>query len=72
MSERDVSEGRDTSHRGAWFRLPGKTRWHSEAHREYGVLWSLCGVRAIAMQAETKKSLGEEDLACVRCTGMRD
>ncbi len=72
MSERDVSEGRDTSHRGSWFRLPGKTRWHSEAHREYGVLWSLCGVRTIAMQAETKENLGEDDLACVRCTGMRD
>ncbi|GAB6063771.1 hypothetical protein [Deferrisoma palaeochoriense] len=72
MKQGETGEGKDVSHRGSWFRLPGKTRWHSEAHREYGVLWSLCGVRTIALQAETKEELGPEDQACVRCAGMRD
>ncbi len=64
--------GRDTSHRGTWFRLPGKSRWHSEAHREYGVLWSLCGIRAVAHEAETREELGEGDAACGRCASLRE
>ncbi len=58
---------RDTSHRGAWFRLPGRSRWHSEAHREYGVAWSLCGVRVVLLNAETKEKLDEADVPCGRC-----
>ncbi len=59
--------GRDTSHRGTWFRLPGRSRWHSEAHREYGVLWSLCGVRVVGHEAESKGTLDENDIPCGRC-----
>jgi len=74
MSNKPVSDsksGQDTSHRGACFRAPGRRMWHTEAHREYGVIWSLCGIRAVLLQAETKTALGEEDSLCTKCTGRR-
>jgi len=45
--------------------------WHVEAHREYGVIWSLCGMRAVLLQAETKSDLEEADTPCTKCTGRR-
>ncbi len=46
----------DTEHlfeEGNWFRQSGKGFWHLQAHKEYGVVWSLCGVRMVLAQAET-------------------
>jgi hypothetical protein len=60
---------RDTSHQGNWFCLPGRNTWHVEAHREYGVIWSTCGLRALAAKAETRGDLEEEEGRCSRCAG---
>jgi hypothetical protein len=61
--------GRDISHRGTWFRIPDRAMWHSEAHREYGVIWSKCGMRVLAAETEARKELSEEDTPCARCAG---
>ena len=74
MSKEPISKpkpGQDTSHRGAFFRAPDRRMWHVEAHREYGVVWSLCGIRTVLLQAETKTALAEEDTPCTKCTGRR-
>lgn len=63
--------GHDTSHRGAWFRTPGRGAWHTEAHREYGVVWSLCGMRTVLSQAETRGELAPGDTPCARCSGRK-
>jgi len=63
--------GQDISHRGALFRVPGRSMWHTEAHREYGVVWSLCGIRAVLLQSETKAALDEGDTPCTKCAGRR-
>ena len=58
MSSDDVTPPliQDTEHlveEGNWFRPSGKGFWHLQAHKEYGVVWSLCGVRMVLAQAET-------------------
>jgi len=63
--------GQDTSHRGGWFRVNGRGSWHTEAHREYGVLWSVCGVRAVLAQAEARTELGGEDARCTKCSSRK-
>ncbi len=63
--------GHDTSHRGGWFRMTGRGTWHTEAHREYGVVWSVCGVRAVLAQAETRTELGGEDKPCTKCAARK-
>ncbi len=60
-------DNRDTSHRGTLFRSPGRAMWHAEGHREYGVLWSVCGIRALAAQAETCTTLPEGGALCAKC-----
>lgn len=54
---------------GKWFRMTGKGFWHLEAHSEYGVVWSLCGVRMLRAQAETKTRLdtGGGQRPCANC-----
>ena len=54
---------------GDWFRQQGKGFWHLKTHQEYGVAWSLCGVRLVLSQAETKTILkGDDgDLPCTNC-----
>lgn len=54
-----------------WFRLPGKSQWHAMAHQEYGVVWSQCGLRVVAIEAETRKELTSEDQPCGRCAAHR-
>lgn len=54
-----------------WFRLPGKSQWHAVAHQEYGVVWSQCGLRLVAIEAETRETLTPEDPPCARCAAYR-
>lgn len=63
--------GQDISHRGSFFRMPGRGSWHTEAHREYGVVWSLCGMRTVVSQAETRGELAPGDAPCTRCAGRK-
>ncbi len=62
---------RDTSHRGSWFCIKGKNQWHTEAHREYGVVWSMCGLRVLRHQTDTCEELEAGQTACVRCQRQR-
>jgi len=62
----------DTEHlieEGNWFRMAGKGFWHLQAHSEYGVVWSLCGVRLRLAQAETRDRLdtGAGQQPCANC-----
>lgn len=50
-----------------WFRLPGKSLWHAMAHQEYGVVWSECGLRVVAIQTETREALEGGENPCGRC-----
>jgi hypothetical protein len=49
----DDKQSSQTGHIGAplepdrVFRPGGKGAWHLVAHREYGVVWSSCGIRAL-------------------------
>lgn len=66
-AQAQAPDSRDTSHRGSLFRAPGRATWHTEAHREYGVIWSVCGIRGLASQAETSDALPEGGAPCVKC-----
>ena len=55
------------SRQGAWFRMQNRQMWHSEANREYGVLWSHCGIRALLGQVVTQEALPEDGTTCARC-----
>ena len=70
--EQRPSQIQDTEHlaqEGDWFRHGGKGFWHLQAHKEYGVVWSLCGVRTMLAQSETRDRLDPEagDMACGNC-----
>jgi hypothetical protein len=54
---------------GHWFRHSGKGVWHLQAHQEYGVVWSLCGVRMRLAQAETLDHMDPEggQAPCPNC-----
>ena len=72
MGSRETPDpDRDTSHRGSWFCIKGKSHWHTEAHREYGVVWSMCGLRVLRHQTDTRETLEEGQTACVRCQRQR-
>jgi len=56
---------------GSWFRMRNRQMWHAEANREYGVVWSRCGMRALFADTVAQEKLEEKDTVCVRCTGQR-
>jgi hypothetical protein len=53
----------------SWFRMPNRQMWHAQANREYGVIWSRCGIRALLIDVETRPTLAEDGVPCARCTG---
>lgn len=64
-----IQDTEDLAHEGDWFRPQGKGFWHLQAHQEYGVAWSLCGVRLMLSQAETsdRLDLAAGNLPCANC-----
>jgi hypothetical protein len=51
--------------------LRNRKMWHAEVNREYGVVWSRCGMRALFADILVQETLEEKDSACVRCCGQR-
>jgi len=55
----------DSSH---LFRIGNRGFWHIQAHREYGVIFSLCGIRVLARDTQPATGADEETKSlCVRC-----
>lgn len=71
--KRDDESGRNTEvvRHDDWFRPTGKRAWDLLVHKEYGVLWSQCGIRTVFAETESAKAVPEDGVECPRCVGRR-
>jgi len=49
------------------FRVGGRGLWHLEAHQEYGVRFSLCGIRVLAKETQAPDRPLPQSEICGRC-----